>query len=113
MKTIKILAFSLIATSGILLTSCGSDDDGGDLPPIGGYNTADEVGAADLLAYWPLNGDGKENISGTTPSSSVGASYVDAVKGKGVKLASGYLSYPSIANLNIQNSSITISSWVK
>ncbi|PZR19201.1 MAG: hypothetical protein DI539_14760 [Flavobacterium psychrophilum] len=114
MKTIKILAFSMMATSGMLLTSCGDDDKGGStLPPIGGYNTADEVAATDLLAYWPLNGDGKESISGAMPANSVGASYATAVKGQGVKLTSGYLNYGSIPNLNIQSSSLTISCWVK
>lgn len=114
MKTIKILAFSLMATSGMLLTSCGDDDsNGNDLPPIGGYNNAGEVGAADLLAYWSLNGNGEEDISGTMPSSSVGATYVDAVKGQGVKLNSGYLDYPTIPNLAVQNTSLTVSFWCK
>lgn len=114
MKTMKILAFSLMAT-GMLLTSCGSDDDGGGqpLPPIGGYNSADEVGAADLLAYWPLNGNGKESISNTDPSATVGATWVTAVKGQGVKLSSGYLNYPSISNLNVDNTSLTVSFWCK
>lgn len=113
MKTIKILAFSLMATSGMLLTSCGDDDSAKPLPPIGGYNNADEVAAADLLAYWPLNGDGKENISGIMPSNTVGASWVDAQKGKGVKLTAGFLDYPSIAALNNPGGSITVSCWAK
>jgi hypothetical protein len=114
MKTIKFFAYSLMITSGVFLTSCGSDDsDGENLPPIGGYNSADEVGAADLVAYWPLNGDGKETVSGTMPTTSMGATYVDAKKGKGVKLTSGFLNYPSIANLNIQSGSITVSCWAK
>lgn len=111
MKTIKICAYALIA-SGLFLTSCGSDDDKG-LPAIGGYNSADEVGEADLIAYFPLDGDGEEMLSGTMPSNTVGASWVEGKKGQAVKLASGYLDYPSITGLNVQNSSITISCWAK
>ncbi|MGC4245084.1 MAG: hypothetical protein QM686_23715 [Herbaspirillum sp.] len=114
MKTIKILACSLMVTSGFVLTSCGSDDDGGSsLPPIGGYNSADEIGTTDLLAYWPLDGDGKESISGTSPSNTVGASWVQSNKGQGLKLTAGFLDYPSISALNVQGGSITVSCWAK
>jgi len=115
MKAIKFLACSLIVTTGMVLTSCGDDDSGGNapLPPIGGFNSADEVGAADLLAYWNLNGNGTESKSGTNPSNTVGATWVTGVKGQAVHLNAGYLDYPSIADLNIQNSSITVSCWAK
>ncbi|AWH86522.1 hypothetical protein HYN59_16035 [Flavobacterium album] len=113
MKTIKIFAYALMATSGVLLTSCGSDDSGGSLPPIGGYNSADEVAASDLLAYWPLNGDGKEEKSSTMPSNTVGASWIEGKKGQGLHLNSGFLDYPSIAALNGSNTGITISCWAK
>lgn len=113
MKTIKICAYVLMA-SGMLLTSCGSDDDGGkDLPPIGGYNSADEVAAADLIGYWPLNGNGKESISGTNPSNEVNESWVDGIKGDALRLNAGFLDYPSIAALNVQGGSITVSCWAK
>lgn len=113
MKTIKILAFSLMAT-GMLLTSCGSDDDGGSsLPPIGGFNSADEVGADNLIAYWPLNGDGKESKSGQMPTASPNVTYSAGVKGDGANLAAGYLRYPSIAALSTSMSSFSISTWAK
>jgi Concanavalin A-like lectin/glucanases superfamily len=113
MKTIKILACSLMISSGFVFTSCGDDDSGNDLPPIGGYNSADEVGAADLIAYWPLNGDGVEDISGTAPNGTHAATFVDAVKGKGVNFAEGYLKYPSITALSSSLTSFSISTWVK
>lgn len=112
MKTIKILACTLMVTSGFVLTSCG-DDEGNDLPPIGGYNSSDEIGTADLLAYWPLDGDGKESISGTMPSNTVGASWVQSNKGQALKLTAGFLDYPSISALNLQSGSITVSCWAK
>lgn len=114
MKTIKFYAYALMVSSGVMLTSCGSDDDGpAKLPPIGGYNSADEVGAADLLAYWPLDGNGTESKSNTNPSNTVGATWVEGKKGQAVMLNSGYLDYPSISALNIQDGSITISCWAK
>lgn len=113
MKTIKILAFSLMATSGMLITSCGDDDSGTKLPPIGGYNSADEIGTADLIAYWPLNGDGKENVSGTMPSSSPNVTYSAGIKGDGATLAQGFLKYPSIASLSNSLTSFSISTWAK
>lgn len=114
MRTMKIFAYSLIAASGALLTSCGSDDDGGTtLPPIGGYNSADEIGAADLVAYWPLDGNGTEEISGTQPNATMGASYQTSVKGQSLTLTNGYLGYPAIANLSSSMPSMSISLWAK
>jgi len=113
MKTIKIFAYALAITSGFVFTSCGSDDSDSSLPPIGGYDSADEVAMADLLAYWPLDGDGKEEKSGSTPTNTVGASWVAGKKGQAVSLSSGFLKYGSIPALNIQNGSITVSCWAK
>ncbi|MES2487089.1 MAG: LamG-like jellyroll fold domain-containing protein [Bacteroidota bacterium] len=113
MKTIKILACSLMAASGFVFTSCGDDDGPAALPPIGGYNTADEIGTADLLAYWPLDGDTKESVSGAMPSNTVGASWVSSNKGQGLKLTAGFVEYPSISALNLTSGSITVSCWAK
>lgn len=114
MRTIKFFAYSLMVTSGIVLTSCGSDDDGGSsLPPIGGYNSADEVGADNLLAYFPLDGNGEEVISGTMPNNSSNVSFVDAIKGQGGDFNEGFISYPSISSLSNTLNSFTISTWAK
>lgn len=115
MKNAKIVAFSMLAATGMVFFSCSDDDDnGGSLPPIGGYNSADEVGAADLLAYWPLNGNGKENISSTDPSNTVNVTWIDAVKGQGARMANGFLDYPSIASISGNTSgSYTVSAWAK
>jgi hypothetical protein len=113
MKTIKILACSLVVASGFVIGSCGNDDGGSSLPPIGGYNNADEIGAADLVAYWPLDGDGKEAVSGTAPANSVGASYAPSTKGQKLVLTNGYLNFPTIAGLSSTMPSMTISLWAK
>jgi hypothetical protein len=113
MKTNKILLKSMILVSSLaFLASCG-DDDTVSLPPIGGYNSADEVGAADLVAHWPLDGNGIESKSNTSPSNTVGATYEVGAKGQGLKLANGYLAYPEIAALSSTMPSMTISLWAK
>lgn len=114
MKTNKILGYALVATLGLaFLGSCSKSDSPAPLPPIGGYNNAGEVGAADLKAYWPLDGSGKESKSSTSPSATVGASWGTGIKGQGLILADGYLDYPSIAALNTSSGSITVSVWAK
>lgn len=114
MKTNKFLCYSIALGLGVtMFTSCGSDDSATPLPPIGGYNSADEIGATDLVAYWALDGDGVEKISNTAPSNSVGASYEAGIKGNGVKLTEGFLKYPAIASLSNSLTSFTVSAWVK
>jgi len=106
---ISAIALGIVFTA---FTAC-SDDDPAPLPPIGGYNNAGEIGTADLLAYWPLNGDGVEDISNTAPESNPGVTFVDGIKGRGADLNSGYLKYPSIAALSGTLNSFTISAWAK
>jgi hypothetical protein len=114
MKTNKFFLGALALTIGITaIVSCGSDDAAASLPPIGGFNSADEVAAADLVAYWPLNGTGVESKSNTAPSTSVGASWETGAKGQGLKLNNGYLKYPNIAGLTSTLSAYTISAWIK
>lgn len=113
MKTNKIFisAFAL-SLAFVSFTSCSSDS-GSSLPPIGGYDNAGQVGAADLVAYWPLNGNGKESISSTSPSSTVGTSYETGIKGQGAKMTNGYMKYPSISALTATMNAYTISAWAK
>lgn len=114
MKTNKILLKSMILVSSLaFLASCGDDDSTPSLPPIGGYNSADEVAAADLVAHWPLEGNGNEMKSNTAPSNAVGATYEMGAKGQGLKLTNGYLAFPQITALGSTMESMTISLWAK
>jgi hypothetical protein len=116
MKTIKMTGYALAValTVGIFI-GCSSDDSNNNvvLPPIGGYNSANEVGGTDLIAYWPLNGTGIETKSNTSPASSTGVSWVAGAKGQGANFTNGYMSYPSIAALTQSMNAFTISAWVK
>lgn len=113
MKTNKIFlktfAFALLGTAMI---AC-SDDDPAPLPPIGGYNNSDEIGATDLIAHWSFEGNGTELKSNTAPSDAIGASYEVGAKGQGLKLTNGYLKFPSISGLSQDLTGYTISTWAK
>ncbi|MFY0482858.1 LamG-like jellyroll fold domain-containing protein [Flavobacterium sp. PLA-1-15] len=115
MKKNKFLSYLMAFGFGItVMTSCGNDDSNKiSLPPIGGFNTADEIAMEDLVGYWPLNGDGVEIKSNTSPSSSVGATYSEGIKGQGVTFTNGYLAYPEIEALASTLPSMSISLWGK
>ncbi len=114
MKTNKILvsAFALsIALASF--TACSDDEADNSLPPIGGYNSADEVASSSLRAYWPLNGNGIESKSSTAPTSTVATTYVTGIKGQAANFNTGYMAYPSITALNTTSGSATITCWAK
>lgn len=114
MKTNKILVSAFAMTVAIAsLSSCSKSSSDDVLPAIGGFNSADEVGASDLVAYWPLNGSGVESKSNTAPSAVVGTTWDAGVKGQAASFNAGFLNYPSIAAINNINGSITISCWAK
>ena len=82
--------------------------------PIGGFNSSNDVGGANLLAHWSFDGSLNETISSIAPVTSTGTSFGTGVKGQALVLASGYALYPIIPKLNLTNfGSITVSSWVK
>jgi hypothetical protein len=110
-KQISYAVAAMALVAGSLLSSCSNDDDK-KLPPIGGFNSADEVAAANLVAHWPLDGNGNEKKSGSAPASTVNASFTTGAKGQALSLAAGYLSYNEIATLN-NLPNFTISAWVK
>jgi hypothetical protein len=82
------------------------------LPPIGGFNTSDEVGGTALVAHWPMEGNGNEKKSGKAPASAVNATFGTGAKGQAVNLALGYLAYDEIAALNSLPNA-TVSLWAK
>lgn len=111
MKTNKFFMTALaLGLAYASFTSCSSNS-AEQLPPIGGYNSASEVAASSLKAYWPLNGDGKESISNTAPTTTVATSYVTGVKGQAASFTSGYMAYPAITALNTTSGSVSISCW--
>lgn len=106
----KVTAIALIAAVGI--TSCGKDNDDPDLPQIGGYNNSNEVAAANLKAHWSFDGTLNERISSAAPVTSLRSSFVAGVKGEAVKLDSGFILYPTIAAMNSDIGSFSVSTWI-
>lgn len=102
-----LMAAGMAAGLTMGFTSCGDDEEM--LPPIDGFNNSDEVAASNLVAHWPLDGNGNEKKSGATPASTQNASFVTGAKGQAVKFEDGYLSYGEIAALNsLPNMSVSL-----
>jgi Concanavalin A-like lectin/glucanases superfamily len=109
MKNSRIAIGLLALTMTSVIYSCKKDEVV-QLPPIGGFNSADEVGASNLVAYWSLDVDGKESKSGAAPSKSQNVTFVAGAKGKAASFANGFLSYDAISALNSLPNA-TISLW--
>ncbi|RRA99040.1 LamG domain-containing protein [Larkinella rosea] len=111
-----IAAVGLLASSAVFTSCSKDDDDTATLPPIGGFNSSNEVAASNLVAHWPFDGSNNERISSTAPESAVNAKFVTGASGQrqALDLASGYLVYPTIAAIGSANSlsSFTVSAWV-
>ena len=106
----RIFVAAAVLTFG--LTSCDNKKKDVTLPPIGGYNTSDDVAASNLVAYWNFDGNKKEVKSGVDATSSSRDSYTSGIKGQAVKLDSGYVFYKSIPALNTMKS-FSVSAWVQ
>jgi hypothetical protein len=97
--TLTILS---IAIMGTVFTACKKK--GSTIPPpdpIGGFQTSNDVGAANLLAHWTFDGSLNESISSTAPTTSTGSSFAAGVKGQAVTFAGGYALYPVISKCKL------------
>ncbi len=98
----------------VVIISCKKKDSTPDvvLPPIGGYNTSDEVAATNLVAYWNFDGNQNEIKSSTASTSSDRVTYASGIKGQAIKLDSGYVFYNSIPALDGMTT-FSVSAWVQ
>ena len=116
-RTIKpILQFLTLGGifSVLVAGNCNKNNDV-PLPQIGGYNNSNEVAAANLKAYWPLDGNGTESKSGTVPTSTVGVTYATGgIKGQAATFSNGYIYYASaVGGALPSNQPFSISAWVQ
>ena len=102
MKTRQISAWLLAGmVMSTVFTSCKKEEDNTiSLPPIGGYNSSNDIAATNLVAHWTFDGTNNEDISKTAPSTAQGASFTTGKKGQALNLANGFLAYPEIASLS-------------
>ncbi|MEJ7627888.1 MAG: LamG-like jellyroll fold domain-containing protein [Ferruginibacter sp.] len=112
MKNLKTSSIGLAVIIALAGSGCKDKNNDIILPPIGGYNTSNDVAASSLKAYWNFDGSLNETKSSAAPVSSLRTSFVTGIKGQAVKLDSGYILYPTIAALNTTSGSLTISTWI-
>jgi hypothetical protein len=85
----------------------------GDPPPIGAYTNSSEVAPADLVAYWPFDGNITDSKGGVTGGAITGtAGFTAGKKGQAYQGANNsFISYATagpLANLT----SFTVSMWI-
>jgi len=110
-----ISLFSIFSASLLIVsTSCNKDEDE-PLPPIGGYNSSNDVAKANNVVHFTFDGTNNDRIGNLTPTTSFGATFSAGAKGQGLTLTNGYILYPAItalANANALNNA-SIAGWVK
>jgi hypothetical protein len=89
----------------------------GSLAAIDGYNSSNQVASANLIAYWPFDGNSKDSISsvsGTTISGGTAPTYANGKIGAGITFAKSGLIYNPIPALDSVNKlqRYTFSMWV-
>ena len=97
----------------VTINSCDDNDDP-PLPPIGGYNTSDEVASANSVAKWSFDGsltESKANLTGT----STNTAFVAGKKGQAYEGSSSQARYAVYdVSPGVQGaSSLTIAFWMK
>lgn len=112
-KTTKLFFAGAMALSALTLGSCSKDSDDPTLPPIGGYNNSDEVGAANLVAKWSFENNFtelKQNIAGTGTN----VAFAAGAKGQcweGSSTQARYAVYSAGSDVTGMNS-YTLSFWM-
>lgn len=111
----SMTGFAAAALLALAFTSCGDDkktDNG--TPPIGGYNTSDEISASNLVAKFSFENDVIDAKGNITGGAATGTSFVAGAKGQAWQGASaGYVLYSGVSSKVTGLESTTISTWVK
>ncbi|MEO6406319.1 MAG: LamG-like jellyroll fold domain-containing protein [Ferruginibacter sp.] len=106
----KLIVAALAMTS--MMGACSSNNDVA-LPNINGYANSDAVASANLIAYWPLDGNGTDTKRNLTATSSSNVTYTTGVKGQSAQFANGYI-YSASPLTNLANGQAwTLSAWVQ
>jgi hypothetical protein len=109
-KTYLLLGSSLFLS--LFFISCKEDDV--TLPPIGGFNNSDEVGAANLVTKFSFEDNLNDSKGGVTGGVATNATFVAGLKGKAYQgSANGFASFASPGAALPALTSITTSMWIK
>lgn len=109
-KTISYLVMGASVVTLFALGSCSKSNDS--LPTIGGYASSDAVATTNLVSYFPFDGNANDT-KGTATATEVGVTYVNGLRGKAYKGATG--AYATVAPSAAFSSlpSYTLSMWYK
>jgi hypothetical protein len=79
------------------------------IPLIGGYASSDSVASANLVAYWPFDGNANETKGGLTPTVTGTITYTTGIRGQAYQGAAGaYATYtPSAAFASLPSYSVS------
>lgn len=86
-KTILKISILSLALSPLFI-ACDKTSDDPELPTIGGYNSSDEVAAANLAGYWSFDGSTSESVSNLT-GTATNTTFTTGKKGQALKGAEG------------------------
>jgi hypothetical protein len=83
------------------------------IPLIGGYASSDSVASANLIAYWPFDGDANDHKGGLTATTAGSITYASTgVRGQAYQGATGaYATLVPPATFPTQLGSYTVSFW--
>lgn len=108
------LGFLSLMSISLLFSACSKKGTSIAPPtPLGGYVSSDSVASANLIAYWPFDGNANDVKGSMTPTVHGNITYTTGVRGQSYQGAAGaYATYtPSAAFSNLQ--SYSVSYWYK
>ncbi len=110
----KFLLLTIAATvsSSLFFTSCDEKEDV-TLPPIGGYDTSDDIAPSNLIAKWSFENTTDDAKASVTGGSSSNTSFATGAKGQAWKGSSdGYTVFDNPGTLLPAVQSISVAFWV-
>lgn len=111
-RIIGALLFSAMLMGGFMLTACSDDDDNND---NNGKVDPSTIATANLVAYFPFDGNGTEEIASLTPEVTTGVTYVAGRRGNAYQGADGaHLLYTLPTGSKLKSlTSFTLAMWFK
>jgi hypothetical protein len=102
--------------TAIFLGSCSKSSSNTTTPVqlLGGYASSDSVASANLIGYWPFNGDANDHKGGLTATTAGSITYSTGVRGQAYQGALGaYATFEPAASFPTQLGSYSITFWYK
>jgi hypothetical protein len=109
---LNMLAIAGIALATISITSCKKSSGSG-TTLIGGYASSDDVATANLIAYFPFDGNSNDTKGGMTATTAGSITYNTGIRGQAYQGSAGsYATYtPSAAFSSLASYSVSV--WYK